>query len=170
MKRVITGTCLAAAFAVGLSAQGNPPQTPPPQTPPPAQTQPRSQDKDAAKAITVTGCLKAGDSADTFILSDLKWSRDKSAGAVGTSGSAAAPPELASASSLKLKPSASAKLSEHVGHTVEVSGSIDKSGSAPSAAPPTGNPPAGGERAASASTPTLEVRNVRMISATCSAQ
>jgi hypothetical protein len=164
MKRVITGTCLAAAFAVGLSAQGNPPQTPP-QTPP-SQTQPRSQDKDAAKTVTVTGCLKAGDSADSFILSDLKWSRDKSA-PVGTSGSAGAPPELASASSLKLKPSASAKLSEHVGHTVEVSGSIDKS-SAPSATPPAGNPPSA-ERSASSGAQTLEVRYVRMISATCSA-
>ena len=33
------------------------------------------ESKDAGKNVTVTGCLKAGDSADSFSLSDLKWGR-----------------------------------------------------------------------------------------------
>ncbi len=117
MKRMIAGTCLAAAFAVGLSAQTYPPQTQPPtpQTQPPAAQEP----KDAAKNVTVTGCLKAGDQPDTFILSDLKFKKDDKA--VGTSGSAAAP---IAASTLKLIGSPSAKLSEHLNKTVEVSGMI----------------------------------------------
>ncbi len=57
MKKVIAGTFIAATFAVGLSAQ----QPPAPQSQTP-QSQPAMQEsKDAAKTVTVTGCLKAGD-------------------------------------------------------------------------------------------------------------
>ena len=106
MKKVITGTFAAALFAVGVSAQT------------PAAGQPPAQDaKDAPKTATVTGCLKAGDTPDSFMLSDLKWKDDK---AVGTAGSAPAAPPV-SATSLKLVGS---KLSDHVGHTVEVTGTI----------------------------------------------
>src|SRR6187401_211407 len=121
MKKAIAGTFIAATFAVGLSAQQ------PPQSQPPMQ-----ESKDAAKTITVTGCLKAGDTADSFTLSDLKWTSDK---AVGTSGSVAPATPPISDSSLKLIPSASTKLNDHVGHTVEVSGTIgDKAAGAAGAA------------------------------------
>lgn len=154
MKRVFAGTFVAAAFAVGLSAQTTPPQSQPPM----------QESKDAAKAVTVTGCLKAGDSADSFLLSDLKWGQDK---AVGTSGAGtpAAPP--ISATSLKLTGNPSGtKLSDHVGHQIEVSGTIaDKADKAPSAtADPAARPSSSG------STPSLNVRNVKMIAATCPAQ
>ena len=139
MKRVLTGSFLAAAFAVGLSAQTTPPQTtPPPTTPPTSQSQPpmqESRDRDA-KSVTVTGCLKAGDSADSFMLSDLKWgNKDKGTGAVGTSGTAAPPAAIASATSLKIVPSGSTKLSEHVGPQVEVTGSVSDKSSSPTAPP-----------------------------------
>ena len=132
MKKVIAGTFMAATFAVGLAAQ-----TPAPQSQPP-QSQPPMESKDAAKTVTVAGCLKAGDSADSFTLSDLKWSKDK---AVGTSGSPDAPP--IAASSLKLVPSGGAKLADHVGHQVEVTGTIgDKAdkGSASPAGDPAARP------------------------------
>jgi hypothetical protein len=90
------------------------------------------------------------------MLSDLKWKDDK---AVGTSGAVtpAAPP--VAATSLKLIPSASTKLSEHVGHTVEVSGTIgDKATAAPS--DPAARPAASAQTA-------LNGRNVRMVAATC---
>lgn len=171
MKRVLTGSFLAAAFAVGLSAQTTPPQTtPPPTTPPTSQSQPpmqESRDRDAAKSVTVTGCLKAGDSADSFMLSDLKWgNKDKGTGAVGTSGTAAPPAAIASATSLKIVPSGSTKLAEHVGHQVEVTGSVSDKSSSPSAAP--ADPAAA--RPSSASSPTIEARSVRMVSATCTPQ
>jgi len=166
MKRVITGTCLAAAFAVGLAAQTPPPQTPPstPQNPPTSSPS-AMQDRDSAKTVTVTGCLKAGDSADSYTLSDLKWgSKDKSAGgAVGTSGSA--PAGIGAASTLKIVPSGSTKLSEHVGHQVELTCSVgDKDSARPSAKPsdPAAAPSAG------ASGPTFEAKSVKMVAATCS--
>lgn len=173
MKQVFTGTCLAAVFAAGLSAQT--PQTPPPtsqapQTPPAA----AAQDREAAKTVTVSGCLKAGTSSDSFILSDLKWGGASPSatapGAVGTSGTA--PASIGSASTLTIKPKGDAKLSEHVGHQVEVSGTVaasDKGASAtrPSsptdpAAPPTAS------AGASMSGPAFEARTVKMISQTCS--
>jgi len=160
MKRVLAGSFMAAAFAVGLSAQTTPPQSTPPSQPP------ARESRDAANTVTVSGCLKAGDSADSFMLSDLKFaSRDKSAGAVGTTGTAAPPAAIASATSLKLVPGASAKLSEHVGHQIEVTGTVsDKEKSASPAAP--ADPAAA--RPSASSTPSLEVRTVKMIAATCS--
>ena len=166
MKRVLAGSIMAAAFAVGLSAQTTPPQSTPPQSPAP-QSQPAMQDRDAAKTVTVAGCLKAGESADSFMLSDLKWNNkdNKSGGAVGTSGTA--PAGLASATSLKIVPGSGAKLSEHVGHQIEVSGSISDKDKDRAAAPAAPADPAA-RPSASASGPTLEVRTVKMIAATCS--
>jgi hypothetical protein len=158
MKRVFAGSFVAAAFAVSLSAQA------PPQSQPPAQSQPAMQEsKDAAKTVTVTGCLKAGDSAESYLLSDLKWSQDK---AVGTAGSATPATPPVSATSLKLIGSPSTKLSDHVGHQVEVSGTIGEKADKPAAAAdPAARPaPAAGPQAS------LNVRNVRMIAASCSAQ
>jgi hypothetical protein len=168
MKQLLTGTCLAAVFAVGLSAQA--PQTPP-QTPPSTpQSTPQAapQDRDAAKTITVSGCLKAGSSSDSFILSDLKWgsSGASATGAVGTSGTA--PASIGSASTLTIKPKGDAKLSEHVGHQVEVTGNVgEKSASAASPTSPA-DPAARPSASASASGPTFEARTVKMVAATCS--
>lgn len=155
MKRVLAGTFMAATFAVGLAAQTpqNPPSTPP--------SQPPMQERESAsKNITVTGCLKAGESADSFMLSDLKFGKagDK---AVGTSG--AAPAAIGSATSLKLTGSPSGtKLSEHVGHTIEVTGTVsEKSASAPAA------PADPAARPSPSATPALDVRTVKMVSATC---
>ncbi len=177
MKRVLTGTFLAATFAVGLSAQAPAPaQTPyPSQAPPPMQAS-----KDAAKPVTVTGCLKAGDSADTFILSNLKWSdKAKETGAVGTTGSAAVPAAVASATTLKIIPSASTKLTGHIGHTVEVTGTVaDKDQTdrgvltTPSTDPASPRPSASpaSPRPSASSGPSVEVRSLKMVSETCSPQ
>ena len=147
MKKVLAGTFAAALLAVGVSAQ-TPPQNPPMQ-----------ESKDAAKTLTVTGCLKAGDTPDSFTLSDLKWKDDK---AVGTSGATAPAAPPVAATSLKLIPSAATKLGDHIGHTVEVSGTIgDKpAGSAAAPSDPAARPSASAQTA-------LNVRNVRMVSATC---
>jgi hypothetical protein len=150
MKRAIAGTFVAAICAATLSAQSTPPQS-----------QPMQESKDSAKAVTVSGCLKAGEGTDTFLLSDLKWAQDK---AVGTSGAVTPAPPAISATSLKLIGSPSTKLSEHVGHQVEVTGTIgDKDAKAPSASDPASRPPAGAGAA-----PAFNVRTVRMVAATCS--
>jgi hypothetical protein len=147
MKKVITGTFAAALFAVGVSAQT------PAAGQPPGASQPQDAKDAAPKTATVTGCLKAGDTPDSFMLSDLKWKEDK---AVGTAGTPATPP--VSASSLKLTGS---KLSDHVGHTVEVTGTI--AAKADKAADPAARP-------AAAAAPSLNVSNIKMIAATCQSQ
>ena len=158
MKRVLTGSFMAAAFAVGLSAQTTPPQTTPPSLPP------MQESRDAAKTVTVTGCLKAGYTADSFTLSDLKFgNKDKGGAAVGTSGTAAPPAAIASATSLKIIPG-SAKLSEHVGHQVEVTGTVSEKDKAAAPSDPASTRPA------AASGPSVEARSVRMVAATCSGQ
>ena len=68
--------------------------------------------------MTVTGCLKAGDSAD----STVGTARARSARPAGR------PAAVASATTLKIIPSGSTKLSEHVGHTVEVTGTVADEG------------------------------------------
>ncbi len=153
MKRVLAGSFVAAAFAVSLSAQATPPQSQPPM----------QESKDAAKSVTVTGCLKAGDAPESFTLSDLTWGQDK---AVGTSGSATPATPPVAATTLKLIGSPSTKLGDHVGHKVEVSGTIaDKADKPAGATDPAARPaPAAGAQAS------LNVRNVRMIAASCSAQ
>jgi len=161
MKRVITATLFATACAVGLSAQAPAPAQPPysPPSQPPMQA---SKDAKDAKSVTVTGCLKAGEAADTFILSDLKWSdKDK---AVGTAGSAV-PAEVASATTLKVIPGTSTKLTPHVGHTIEVTGTVSdkKADSAPATAPADPASP----RPSASSGPSLEVKTLKMVSATC---
>jgi len=156
MKRAIAGTFFAAVFSVGLAAQA---------TTPPSQPMQEVKDKDAAKTVTVTGCLKAGETADSFLLSDLKWSQDK---AVGTSGAAAPAAPAISATALKLIGSPSIKLSDHVGHTVELTGTIaDKADKAMGATPPDAAAP---RPAPAASAPSLNVKNVKMVAATCSTQ
>ena len=163
MKPVITATLFATAFAVGLSAQAPAPAQPPysPPAQPPMQA---SKDAKDAKSVTVTGCLKAGEPADTFILSDLKWSdKDK---AVGTAGSAV-PAEVASATTLKIIPSASTKLTPHVGHTIEVTGTVsekDKTDRGAATAPSTD--PAS-PRPSASSGPSIEARSLKMVSETC---
>jgi hypothetical protein len=162
MKRVLTGTFLAATFAVGLSAQAPTPSTTP-SSPSPSAQSPGYEAKDSAKAVTVTGCLKAGDSADSFILSDLKFTDKKAPGAVGTSGSAPAPAAIASATTLKLNPGAS-KLTDHIGHTVEVTGSVGTKSESSATAPAD---PAASPRASASSGPSLDVKSVKMVSDSC---
>ena len=154
MKRAIAGTFVAAACAVSLAAQT--PATPP-------QSQPMKE-SDTAKTVTVTGCLKAGSAPESFMLSNLKWKDDK---AVGTSGAVtpAAPP--VGAAELKLVGNPSTKLSDHIGHTIEVTGTI-----ADKADKPTGSAtdPAARPSPSASAQASLNVSNVRMIAATCQAQ
>ena len=152
MKRLFTGSCLAALCAVTLSAQT------------PSQPPASSSAQDTMKTVTATGCLRAGEDPNSFVLSNIKWS-DKAAGstATGTSGTAATP--SSSVTSLKLVGApAGEKLSEHIGHTVEVTGSLAPKSA--SAAPPAGEPSAGKAKDEAS----LNVRTVKMVSSSCDAK
>src|SRR5687767_15211843 len=65
MKRTITAACLAAACAVGLSAQGTGTAGTATQDPAPG-----GQGRGGGPR-TATGCLRAGDTAGTYMLTDV---------------------------------------------------------------------------------------------------
>jgi hypothetical protein len=85
-------------------------------------------------------------------------SSKSSTSATGTSGSTSA---RATASTYKLDADDS-KLTAHVGHKVEVTGTVEGSGSTSATASPTS------ASASSTSEPTLKVQSVRMIASSCS--
>jgi hypothetical protein len=166
MKRTQAGvlSVFACAMTMTLSAQSNPPggaQTPPAGTP---------SARESASKVTVTGCLeKASASSSTsptgtsgaatgaamepkFVLNQVTPSSTGTAGTAGTSTPAA--------SSYKLDGD-DAKLSPHVGHKVEITGSIDdKPSSARSETPPAAS-------SSASAAPKLKVEAVKMIAGSC---
>jgi hypothetical protein len=146
------GTCaaIAIAFTVGVLAQDSP----------------APQASSAQKPITVTGCIQKAAQAPTgttgtaapgsamkepqFVLANAAIS---GASATGTAG--ATPPVTAVASEYRLDAD-DAKLTPHVGHKVEITGT-------PEAASRSTQPPA----ASAANAPKLKVDSIKMISATC---
>ena len=138
--RSFTALLVAAGFAVSLGAQ-TPPPTPPstPDQPKPAEKRMGSAD---AKSVTLTGCVREGDMPNSFVLAnaDVSSIPGLSAGsaATGTSGAASTATLGLTSSGVDLKP--------HVGHKVEVTGTIAPSGPRPSGT--TGTPEAGAPSAA----------------------
>lgn len=139
MKRAFTATCLAAAFAVGLSAQttgtaGTATQDPP------AGGQGRGGPR------TATGCLRAGETAGTYILTDVTMQgggrRGEAGAAAGTAtgtgtgtaaGTGTGTGTTASGGqgrgggavqTLMLNADAGVDLKPHVGHKMEVTGTM----------------------------------------------
>ena len=117
MRRLFTAVLLTAACA-SLTAQS---------TQPPAS--PSSQEAAIQKTpvLTVSGCLRNGEDPSTFVLSNVKWldKSDKAATekppSVGTSGTDAD----SSGETLRLVGAPSGvRMSEHVGHTVEITGTL----------------------------------------------
>jgi len=153
MRSAIWSGFLAAivcAVTVGLVAQA-PPSSSAPQT---------------GKQVTFSGCIEkapaeAGASAATaapaFILANAAPAGSASgsaSGTVGTSGGARP------ASKYRLDADA-AKLTPHVGHKVEVTGTVDDM-------PSSATPPSGATASSAAAGPKLKVESVKMVAATCS--
>jgi hypothetical protein len=138
MKRVFTATCLAATFAVGLAAQsagttGSTAQDP--------QTAGGGQGRGGPR--TVTGCLRAGDTAGTYMLTDVQMQGGGASGTAGggttTAGSTTAGGAGSTAAggttagtqgrggapgSIMLTADSSVDLKAHVGHKIEVTGTM----------------------------------------------
>lgn len=153
--RIRSGTCAAIAFglAVGVLAQE------------PSQPKPSA----SAKSITVTGCIQRAEQGPTgtsgtpgasaaanepkFLLTNAAMGSS----GTGTSGTAGSVPSSAAVSSEYRLVAEDAKLTDHVGHKVEISGTVEKASSAAT------QPPA----ASAANAPKLKVDTVRMIASTC---
>jgi hypothetical protein len=152
MKRLQVSmfAAVACALTVGVSAQ-NPP-------PPEGVKQPIYG---AHNQITITGCLeRTKESAETnnrttFVLRNLAIP-PATTGAVGTSGSE----NLPKATSYRLEAEDS-KLSPHVGHKIEVTGTVEDR---PMSA--TGTPAATGS---APEAPKFKVEMVKMIASSCTA-
>ena len=160
MKRTILATCLAGACAVALSAQ-TPTQQPPSPNPTGTTGATASQDPSQAGSqrskgspVTLSGCLKAGDTAGTFTLTKVKGMPGGTAGTTGetAAGGATAGASSSSAAEVNLTASASdVDLSKHVGHQIEVTGTIDP------------------DRKVSDDAPDFHAVSMKMVAATCSA-
>ena len=111
----------------------------------------------AMKTVSYTGCLGAGTEAKTFTLNKVvPVTTTKTTGVAGTAGSV-----TTTSTEYVLVPEERVMLQQHVGHKVEVTGTISKTGhmdkdkmspmaeSAPKAA-------------------TLKVKTVKMLASTCS--
>jgi hypothetical protein len=159
MRRLFTAALFAAACAPVLTAQST--QTP-------------SSQEAAQKppVLTVSGCLRNGEEPSTFVLTSVKWLDKTSAekpSSVGTSGTDTGH----SGATLRLVGSPSGvRMSEHVGHTVEITGTlIDEAVAAPrpkaEAAPAeqTAQPPS--QQPAPKSEYTMNVRTIKMIGESC---
>ncbi|MPZ21084.1 MAG: hypothetical protein GEV06_24765 [Luteitalea sp.] len=189
MKRIFVGTCILAACAFAVAAgttqsagaatqsQGvlqeptEPPQQPeppptepaPPTDPAPAEpTEPSPTEPSPAEPgapmgeeVSLQGCLQEGDEAGTFKLTDAKPAED--AGAPADAGAGA--PEIP-AGDITVKAAAGVDLSEHVGHTITVSG-----GWAEGLEP--GAPSGVAEAGATGGGKALEAQSVEMVSASC---
>jgi hypothetical protein len=144
---------------------------------------------------TVTGCLRAGDTAGTYMLTDIQMGSGSTTGTTSgsstTSGSTTTSGTTATSgqrgqmpTSLTLNPEASVDLKAHVGHKIEVTGTMagggrrggdttgstsGTSGSTTTSATTTSgsgqSTTEGGQRGA---TRTMNVTSVRMISESCS--
>src|SRR5689334_11503208 len=195
-RQFLFGTVIAAAMAVGVGAQSTSPQSTSPQTPSPTTSSSQSdrQSSMSGKTVTVTGCLQKGDQSSTtgttgttaspssttsstgdFVLNNVSMGGSDTAASStpGTTGTASS--SSAWRNGLKLSASASDDLSKYVNRKVEVSGTIDSSGSSmssppsPSTTSPTTEPSAGASSSHSAK-PTLKVSSIKELGSSCSGE
>jgi hypothetical protein len=154
MKRVLIATCVGLAFAVSLAAQAPAGQEKP--------QPPAGQSAAADKGITLKGCLRAGDAADSFVLANAA----PASATAGTSGTPAAAP----AKTVRLTGSpAGTNLKDHVGHTVEITGMMAPAkSSTPAATPPAGGA-AGAGASATSDAQSLTVKTIKHVDAKCGA-
>ena len=147
MKRTTLAICFTVVCSLALVLYAQAP--PPAQTPSPAQTPPAAE----KSSTTLTGCLKAGAEPDSFILTNI--------GPAGSdTAQKTAPGELAKADlSYKLTADGGVKLKDHVGHKVEVTGTLAGRGF-------TATPPASTEKP-KAEMANLKVTAIKHISPSC---
>lgn len=136
MKQILSGAAVALAFAVAVSAQTTPPTTSQPSSSQPAPAAaPKTQKKaphqkmsPGASTVTLTGCLREGQTPDTFhlehaqIAGSPEGTSGQPASQAGTSTTTGALSE-SEVSNIALA-SGDIDLKAHVGHQVEVRGTL----------------------------------------------
>jgi hypothetical protein len=178
----VTMCACAGMFAAHVSAQaGQAPATAAPQAPPPAAAAPQTPPPTAtakADSVTIEGCVQRSPSASTaapsatpgatgtagttaasssmFVLANAMKPAASAAASPAAPGAPAAPAAAASsaaiASSYRLDADDS-KLTPHVGHKVEITGTVDSSSASSSPG--------------ASAVPKLKVDSVKMVAASC---
>jgi hypothetical protein len=156
MTRCLPACIVAFALAaVGVSAQ-YPEQKP-------------AEKQSPGKTVTITGCVKEGDTPNSFVLSNVDPSSLPGAsGATGTTGTPPAPAGSSATATVQLSSTADIDLKKHVGHKVEISGSIAPAKPESGAAGTAGTPPEAGKDKGMAHAHKLNVRSVKHVSESCS--
>lgn len=193
MKRVITATCLAAMCAAGLAAQET--------TGTPRGQGAMAAGQRAGGPRTVTGCLRAGDTAASYLLTDVimqggRGRRGGDAASTGSSTSTGTSTTTGTSTStaqggrgmmapqtIMLSAASDVDLKAHVGHKVEVTGTLaggrgraagdatTSGGTATSTGTSTGTSTSTGTTTSTTSAQgprSMTVTSVRMVSDTCS--
>jgi hypothetical protein len=187
MMRVFTATCFAAALAVGLSAQQQTAGT----------TGSTDLQQGRGGPRTVTGCLRAGDTAGTYMLTDVQMAGRSGDTTGSTAGSTTGTSTTGSTqgatgrqgrgmmpTTLNLSAASDVDLKAHVGHKIEVTGTMagggrrggDAAGSTTTGGTTTGGTATtsgttsatGGQGGGQGRTRTMNVTSVRMVSESCS--
>ena len=118
MKRVLTTTCMAIVCSAGVAMAQSP-----------AYDKPQADKKIAENTVTVTGCVADKSAGGQYLLTNAVKSSatattattaPPAAAATGTTGTASVPPAL----SFEL--SGGENLQAHLGHKVEITGTMDK--------------------------------------------
>ncbi|MEQ1911181.1 MAG: hypothetical protein ABMA15_20345 [Vicinamibacterales bacterium] len=187
-KKILTSLIAICASATIAAAQAPAPgaQTPAPggQTPAPvaAPTQPAPTAAAKADSVTLEGCIQrsatspsatpgatgtagsatgiAGSTAGQFVLANAMKPMGTAAGSVGTAGRTGAEAASATIASMYRLDGDNAKLTPHVGHKVEVTGSVQATSTNPISAP-------SASASSGASAPTFKVESVKMVAASC---
>ena len=167
MRNVLPALVVASSLAVGVAAQGPPPQAPseprqpPTRTEQPAPTTQKPSTTQTVSKVTISGCIQAAPAAAVTpggatgapaakpaeSKFDLASAKVVSGEAVGTAGSAA------TATRYRLEGDEKT-ISPHLNHQVEITGSVS---------PATAGGAGGGSAA-----PMLKVDSVKMLAAKCS--
>ena len=167
MKHLLAITAMSTLCAVGLAAQST------------ARTAQSQELKNKEQIVTVTGCLRAGEEPSTFVLSSVKWrDRDKTGSSTaGTTGTTRADDSPVAPVTLRLVGTpAGVRMSEHIGHTVEITGVLDdEARTRPSATPDPVSTGTGGDQTSRTKSPqpapkseqTLNVRSVKTLEESC---
>ena len=186
MKQILSAAAVAFAFTVCVSAQATPPAQSPaqpyPAKPNPADTQkpPKGHDMKAPATVTLTGCLREGSDPNTFQLENPQVASSTTGSSTEPNPPSAAGMPAGDLGPVTLVASTDIDLKPHVGHRVEVRGTMagmpkaqgkakektsDTMGSTGSASSSSATGTSGAGKAAPH---TLKVRGLNHISDTCS--
>jgi hypothetical protein len=120
--------------------------------------------KSDEKSVIITGCLRAGETPNSYVLANVKDDASTTAAATpSTPPSAGTSGAMASGEVKLIGAPASLDLSKHVGHTVAITGSWAAAGKSQ----PTGTSGAAGAASASSSARSFNVKSMKHQSETC---